>query len=155
MPSVFPPVKGRTITEVAEQFDLPVDKVVATVEEFNRAVQPGTFDHTIQDDCRTEGLTPPKTHWALRIDEPPFYGYPLRPGLTFTYYGIKIDRNAAVIFKAGRPAANIFAAGEIMAGNILPKGYIGGIGLVIGNIFGRIAGGEAATFARGAERKAA
>lgn len=155
MPSVFPPVKGRTIAEVAEKFDLPVDKVVATVEEFNRAVRPGTFDHTIQDDCRTEGLTPPKTHWALRIDEPPFYGYPLRPGLTFTYYGVKIDRNAAVIFKAGRPAANIFAAGEIMAGNILPKGYIGGIGLVIGNIFGRIAGGEAAVFARGAERKAA
>ena len=129
MPSVFPPVKGRTVAEVAEQFGLPVDKVVATIEEFNRAVQPGTFDHTIQDDCRTEGLTPPKTHWALRIDEPPFYGYPLRPGLTFTYYGVKIDRNAAVIFKAGQPAANIFAAGEIMAGNILPKGYIGGIGL--------------------------
>jgi tricarballylate dehydrogenase len=95
-------------------------------------------------------LTPPKTHWALPIDEPPFYGYPLRPGLTFTYYGVKIDRSAAVIFKDGRPAANIFAAGEIMAGNVLPKGYIGGIGLVIGNIFGRIAGGEAAALARGA-----
>jgi tricarballylate dehydrogenase len=150
MPSVFPPVKGRTVAEVAEQFGLPVEKVVATVEEYNRAVRPGTFDHTIQDDCRTEGLTPPKTHWAQRIDEPPFYGYPLRPGLTFTYYGVKIDRSAAIIFRDGRPAANIFAAGEIMAGNILPKGYIGGIGLVIGNIFGRIAGGEAAALARGA-----
>lgn len=149
MPSVFPPVKGRTVAEVAEQLGLPVDKVVATVEAYNRAVQPGTFDHTIQDDCRTEGLTPPKTHWALRIDQPPFYGYPLRPGLTFTYYGVKIGRNAAVIFKDGRPATNIFAAGEIMSGNILPKGYIGGIGLVIGNIFGRIAGGEAAALARG------
>ncbi|MCU0559228.1 MAG: FAD-dependent tricarballylate dehydrogenase TcuA [Desulfobacterales bacterium] len=155
MPSVFPPVEGRTIAEVAEKFNLPVDKVVATVEEFNRAVRPGTFDHTIQDDCRTEGLTPSKSHWALRIDEPPFYGYPLRPGLTFTYYGVKIDRNAAVIFKDGRPAANIFAAGEIMAGNILPKGYIGGIGLVIGNVFGRIAGEQAAVLSRGAERKAA
>jgi tricarballylate dehydrogenase len=155
MPSVFPPAKGRTVAEVAEQFGLPVEKVVATVEEFNRAVRPGTFDHTIQDDCRTEGLTPPKTHWAQRIDEPPFYGYPLRPGLTFTYYGVKIDRSAAVIFKGGRPAENIFAAGEIMAGNILPKGYIGGIGLVIGNIFGRIAGDEAAALACGAARRQA
>jgi tricarballylate dehydrogenase len=130
--------------------------MVATVEEFNQAVQPGTFDHTILDDCRTAGLAPPKTHWALRIDEPPFYGYPLRPGLTFTYYGVKIDRNATVIFKAGRPAANIFAAGEIMSGNILPKGYIGGFGLVIGNIFGRTAGSAAAALALGiAERKAA
>jgi tricarballylate dehydrogenase len=150
MPSVFPPVKGNTIAEVAAQFNLPVETVTATVEEYNRAVQPGTFDHTIQDDCRTEGLTPPKTHWALRIDQPPFYGYPLRPGLTFTYFGVKIDRRAAVVMKSGQPAVNVFAAGEIMAGNILPKGYIGGIGLVIGNIFGRIAGGEAAAVAAGA-----
>jgi tricarballylate dehydrogenase len=96
------------------------------------------------DNCRTRGLTPPKTHWAQRIDTPPFYGYPLRPGVTFTYYGVKVDRRAKVIFSNNRPATNIFATGEIMAGNILPKGYIGGFGLVIGNIFGRIAGSEAA-----------
>ena len=154
MPSVFPPVKGDTIAEVAEQFNLPVDKVNATLDEYNRAVQPGNFDHTIQDDCKTVGLTPPKTHWALRIDQPPFYGYPLRPGLTFTYFSVKIDQRAAVLMKGGKPAANIFAAGEIMSGNILPKGYIGGFGLVIGNVFGRTAGSEAAAIAR-TMRKAA
>ena len=154
MPSVFPPVKGSTIAEVAEQFKLPVDKVQATVDEYNRAVQPGKFDHTIQDDCKTAGLTPPKTHWALRIDQPPFYGYPLRPGLTFTYFSVKIDKRAAVVMKGGKPASNIFAAGEIMSGNILPKGYIGGFGLVIGNVFGRTAGSEAAAIAR-SMRKAA
>jgi len=154
MPSVFPPVKGNTLAEVAEQFNLPVDSVNATVDEYNRAVQPGKFDHTILDDCKTAGLTPPKTHWALRIDQPPFYGYPLRPGLTFTYFSVKIDQRAAVIMKGGKPASNIFAAGEIMSGNILPKGYIGGIGLVIGNIFGRTAGSQAAAVAR-AMRKAA
>ena len=148
MPSVFPPVKGDTIAEVAEQFNLPVDKVNATLDEYNRAVQPGNFDHTIQDDCKTAGLTPPKTHWALRIDQPPFYGYPLRPGLTFTYFSVKIDQRAAVLMKGGKPASNIFAAGEIMSGNILPKGYIGGFGLVIGNVFGRTAGSEAAAIAR-------
>jgi tricarballylate dehydrogenase len=125
-----------------------VDKVQATLDEYNRAVQPGKFDHTIQDDCKTAGLTPPKTHWALRIDQPPFYGYPLRPGLTFTYFSVKIDQRAAVLMKGGKPAANIFAAGEIMSGNILPKGYIGGFGLVIGNVFGRTAGSEAAAIAR-------
>ena len=154
MPSVFPPVKGNTIAEVAEQLNLPVEKVRATVDEYNRAVQPGTFDHTIQDDCKTAGLTPPKTHWALRIDQPPYYGYPLRPGLTFTYFSVKIDKQAAVIMKGGKPASNIFAAGEIMSGNILPKGYIGGFGLVIGNVFGRTAGSAAAAIARGL-RKAA
>lgn len=148
MPSVFPPVQGQTIAEVAEQFDLPVDKVEETLNAYNQAVQPGTFDHTILDDCKTSGLTPPKTHWALRIDEPPFYGYPLRPGLTFTYFGITVDKQASVLMKGGERADNIFAAGEIMAGNILPKGYIGGIGLVIGNIFGRTAGSEAAEYAK-------
>ena len=154
MPSVFPPVKGSTIAEVAEQFKLPVDKVQATVDEYNRAVQPGKFDHTIQDDCKTAGLTPPKTHWALRIDQPPFYGYPLRPGLTFTYFSVKIDKRAAVVMKGGKPASNIFAAGEIMSGNILPKGYIGGFGLVIGNVFGRTAGSEAAAIARTMQKAA-
>ena len=148
MPSVFPPVKGRTIAEIAQQFDLPVDTVEATLKAYNQAVQPGTFDHTIQDDCKTSGLTPPKTHWALPIDKPPFYGYPLRPGLTFTYFGLTVDKRAAVMMKSGKPADNIYAAGEIMAGNILPKGYIGGVGLVIGNIFGRIAGREAAGVAK-------
>jgi tricarballylate dehydrogenase len=148
MPSVFVPIKGHTIAEVAAQLGLPAAKVEATVSAYNQAVQPGNFDHNILDDCKTSGLTPPKTHWALRIDDPPFYGYPLRPGLTFTYFGVTVDQRAAVIMKGGQPAGNIFAAGEIMAGNILPKGYIGGLGLVIGNIFGRTAGREAAGFAK-------
>jgi tricarballylate dehydrogenase len=144
MPTVFPPIKGNTIGEVAIQLNLPVDRVKETVNAFNQAVQPGSFDHTILDDCKTKGLTPPKTHWAQRIDTPPFYGYPLKPGLTFTYFGVKVNKEAKVIMKDGKLASNIFAAGEIMAGNILPQGYVGGIGLVIGNLFGRIAGKEAA-----------
>jgi tricarballylate dehydrogenase len=148
MPTVFPPIVGDTIEEVAGQLELPVDKVNATVSEFNSAVKPGTFDHTILDDCRTENLTPPKTHWAQRIDTPPFYGYPLKPGLTFTYFGLKVNKSAKIVMKDGKEADNVFAAGEIMAGNILPKGYVGGLGLVIGNIFGRIAGREAADIAK-------
>ncbi len=147
MPSRYPAIKGDTIGEVARQFGLPVEKVEATIAEYNRAVQPGTFNHTILDDCKTAGVTPTKTHWAQRLDTPPFYGFPLSPGLTFTYFAVKVDRRAAVLMKGGQSAENIFAAGEVMAGNILPKGYIGGIGLVIGNIFGRIAGKEAATLA--------
>lgn len=148
MPSVFPAVRGETIEEVAGQFGLPVEKVKETVAAFNSCVKPGTFDHTIMDDCRTEGLTPPKTHWAQRIDTPPFYGYPLRPGLTFTYFGLKVNKDAKIFWENETPAENVYAAGEIMAGNILPKGYIGGIGLVIGNIFGRIAGKGAAAYAK-------
>jgi tricarballylate dehydrogenase len=149
MPSRYPAVQGNTIGEVAKQFGLPVEKVEATIKAFNDAVQPGTFNHTILDDCKTAGLTPAKTHWAQRLDKPPFYGYPLRPGLTFTYFAVKVDKRAAVLMKGGQPAENIFAAGEVMAGNILPKGYVGGFGLVIGSVFGRIAGQEAAAMVKG------
>ena len=88
--------------------------------------------------------TPPKSHWARPIDTPPYYGYPLRPGITFTYLGITVDARARVIMQDERAAKNIFAAGEVMAGNILGKGYLAGFGLTIGSVFGRIAGREAA-----------
>ena len=81
---------------------------------------------------------------ANASDTPPFTGYPLRPGITFTYLGLRVDEAARVAMTDGTLAPNIFAAGEIMAGNILRKGYIAGIGMTIGTVFGRIAGESAA-----------
>ena len=107
-----------------------------------------TFDGTKLDDCRTEGLTPPKTHWARRIETGPFYGYPLRPGITFTYLSVKVNEKAQVLMDNGQPSGNLFASGEIMSGNILGKGYLAGFGMTIGTVFGRIAGQEAARRAR-------
>jgi tricarballylate dehydrogenase len=144
MPSAFPPIRGNTIAELAAGLDLPADALQCTVDRFNRSVLPGTFDHSRLDDCRTAGLAPEKSHWALALDTPPFLGYPLRPGITFTYLGVKVNHKAEVIRKDGRPARNIFAAGETMAGNILGQGYLAGIGMTIGTVFGRIAGAEAA-----------
>jgi tricarballylate dehydrogenase len=140
MPSVFPPVAAPTIRELAASLGLPAERLETTVAAFNRAVRAGTFNHAALDDCRTEGLTPPKSHWAQRIDTPPFWGYPLRPGITFTYLGVKVDDRARVLMAGGEPARNLYAAGEIMAGNILRRGYIAGIGMTIGTVFGRIAG---------------
>lgn len=144
MPSVFPPVQADTIAALAGALGLPECRLECTVSRFNEAVLAGTFDHNKLDDCRTDGLTPPKSHWAQRIDRPPFYGYPLRPGITFTYLGVKVDDQTRVLTKAFGPSRNIFAAGEIMAGNILGKGYLAGFGMTIGTVFGRIAGKEAA-----------
>jgi len=145
MPSVFPPLQGQTVAELAKVMTLPVEQVTGTVKAYNDAVQQGTFNHEILDDCKTTGLTPPKSHWALRIDQPPFYAYPLRPGLTFTYLGLMVNEQAEVLMKGGHRSRNMYAAGEIMAGNILGRGYAAGIGVSIGTVFGRIAGREAAT----------
>jgi tricarballylate dehydrogenase len=148
VPAVFPPIAAASIRELAALLKVSADRLEATVDAFNRAVRPGSFDITRLDDCRTEGLQPDKTHWARRLDSPPFHAYPLRPGITFTYLGVKVDDHARVLMENAAPAANIFAAGEIMAGNILRQGYAAGIGMTIGTVFGRIAGEEAARHAR-------
>ncbi len=145
MPSVFAPVEAPTIEELARTLGLEPAVVTRTVGAFNEAVQPGTFDPGELDDCHTADLQPPKSHWAVPIETPPFYGYPLRPGITFTYMGVTVDECARVLMQGGRPFANVFAAGEVMAGNILRRGYLAGFGLTIGAVFGRIAGKEAAT----------
>jgi tricarballylate dehydrogenase len=144
IPPVFPPIEARSIGELAKALALDPETLETTVNAFNRAVRPGRFDHTVMDDCATADLTPPKTHWARRLDTPPYHAYPLRPGITFTYLGVAVDERARVLMQDGRPADNVLAAGEIMAGNILTKGYVAGVGMTIGTVFGRIAGEEAA-----------
>ena len=145
MPSIFPAIKAGTIGELASKLELDPAALEKTVAKFNAAVKPGTFDHTVLDDCRTEGLAIPKSHWARTISEPPFYAYPLRPGITFTYLGVRVNKEARILMQDGTPTANMYAAGEIMAGNVLGKGYLAGIGMTIGTVFGRIAGEGAAT----------
>ena len=143
MPSVFPPIKADTIEELASKMGLDPAKVGASVSEFNAACRPGNFHPTELDGVATEGLAIPKTNWARPLDTPPFYGYQLRPGVTFTYLGLKVSDRAQVQSPEG-PIENLWAAGEIMAGSILGQGYLAGFGMTIGTVFGRIAGKEAA-----------
>jgi tricarballylate dehydrogenase len=151
MPPVFPGETAPTIPELARKLGLDANAVVRTVERFNAATRPGTFNHAVLDDCRTEGLEPAKTHWARPLDTPPYFGFALCPGVTFTYLGVKVDDTACVQLGDGKPARNLFAAGEIMAGNVLGRGYLAGIGMTIGTVFGRIAGMHAAKAARGGD----
>ncbi|SFC15670.1 tricarballylate dehydrogenase [Polaromonas sp. OV174] len=143
MPPVFTGTAADTLPELAQKLGLDVEAFVQTIADYNAACRVGRFDHTALDDCHTEGLTPAKTHWARPIDTAPFYGYPVKPGITFTYLGLKVDDTAAVRF-GGRPSPNLFVAGEMMAGNVLGQGYTAGVGMSIGTAFGRIAGTRAA-----------
>ena len=147
MPSVFPPIQADTLEELAEKMGLPSGALVQTVRDFNNACgDTSGFHPTELDGVRTTGLTPPKTNWARPISEPPFYGYSLRTGVTFTYLGLKVDERAQCSI-GNRPFNNLWAAGETMAGSILGQGYLAGFGMTIGTVFGRIAGKEAAAHA--------
>ena len=147
MPPVFPGTVAATLPELARALEVPEDAFMATLNAYNAACRGSDFDHTRLDDCRTEGLVPAKSHWARALDTPPFTAYALRPGVTFTYLGLHTDATAAVRF-GGVPSPNLFVAGEMMAGNVLGRGYTAGVGMSIGTAFGRIAGEQAAHAAR-------
>jgi len=136
-PSIFPPIRAATLAGLAEKLAIDPGTLIATVEAFNQAVS--------QD--RTAGHTPPKTRLARKLLMPPFSSTPMRPGITFAAFGLRVDAQARVLMSDGQPAANIFAAGLIMAANVLGRGYLAGMGLTIGTIFGRIAGRQAAEWA--------
>jgi tricarballylate dehydrogenase len=141
----YPPVVGSSIADLAQKVGLPREQVERTVDEYNHAVADGAaFDPAVRDGCRTVGIEPPKSNWALKIDTPPYHCFPLIPGITFTYLAVAVDRSARVLRSSGEPFENVFAAGEIMAGNILLRGYLAGIGMTIGSVFGIAAGEEAA-----------
>jgi tricarballylate dehydrogenase len=146
--SLYHPFRGETLGELAAKLGLEPHGVIDTVERFNRSIRAGgTFDPDVLDDCCTVGLDPPKSHWAVPIAEPPFYGYPLRPGITFTYRGVAVDECGRVQFGSG-PMHNLYAAGEIISGNILKEGYLAGFGMTIGTVSGRLAGTQAAAHAQ-------
>jgi tricarballylate dehydrogenase len=148
VPPFHPPIAAGSIRELAVALELDPDALEQTVRSFNAAARAGTFNHAVLDDCSTEGIHPPKSHWARRLDSPPFLAYPLRPGITFTYLGVAVNERTQLVLQDDTRLENVFAAGEIMSGNILGQGYLAGLGMAIGTVFGRIAGEEAARYAR-------
>jgi tricarballylate dehydrogenase len=144
LPPMYDSFRSDSIAQLARLIEVDETNLVTTVKNFNAHVSPRKkYDPDVLDESSTSGIDPPKTHWALPIEDPPFYSYPLRPGITFTYLGLKVDGAARVCSKSGSPFKNLFAAGEVMAGNILTRGYLAGFGLTIGTVFGRIAGENA------------
>jgi tricarballylate dehydrogenase len=152
LPPMYGAYRDDTLAGLSRQLGLDPQPVAVTVDGFNAAVgrgPGGDFTMAGKDGRRTEGIDPPKSNWAQRLDTPPFYGVPMRPGITFTYLGVAVTERARVRTADGGAFGNVFAAGEIMSGNILSSGYLAGFGMTIGTVWGRIAGREAARHARG------
>jgi tricarballylate dehydrogenase len=149
LPPVYKPYSANSLEDLARMLSLDPQIFRETVGEYNRGAAGNTsFRMDILDGVCTCGVEPRKSNWATPIDAPPFYGLPLRPGITFTYMGVTIDNRSRVVDQQYNPFKNVYAAGEIMSGNILTKGYLAGFGLTIGSVFGQLAGREAARYAR-------
>ena len=111
--------------------------------EFNAAIGPGDFDPTIKDGKGTRGIDPPKSNWALPVEQPPFTAFPVTCGITFTFGGVRVDEDARVLDSGGRALPGLFAAGELVGG-LFFHNYPGGTGLTAGAVYGRRAGYAAA-----------
>lgn len=145
IPPMYGAASADSVGDLASDLGLDPTAIEHTVARYNAAVvQGGSFDPAQLDTSRTKGLAPDKTHWALPLDTPPYYAIAMRPGITFTYMGVAVDPDARIIRPDGTAFSNIFAAGEIMSGNILTTGYLAGFGLTIGTVWGRQAGTNAA-----------
>jgi len=136
-----------SLEELASGLDIDPQGLKHTVNAFNAACQPGSYNPSVLDGVKTVGIAPPKSNWALPIDKPPFTGFMVTCGITFTFGGLRIDRNAAVLDTGGERIPGLFAAGELVGG-IFYGNYLGGAGLMSGAVFGRQAGKSAAQCAR-------
>jgi tricarballylate dehydrogenase len=138
--------EASTIEELARKLDIDAAGLVRTVSRFNAAVQPGPFDPSRLDGKGTSDISPPKSNWAQPIDTPPYIGYGVTCGITFTFGGLRIDAGSRVLEAGGQPIPGLYAAGELVGG-LFYHNYPGGSGLMAGAVFGRIAGASAAALA--------
>lgn len=139
--------KADSLEELAELMSVEKEQFVKTITEYNFGVQEGVYNPTVKDGKGTVGITPPKTNWALRIDQAPFYAFPVTCGITFAFGGLHVNAVGEVLNQEGTPIAGLFAAGE-MVGGIFYKNYPGGSGLMSGAVFGKLAGTSAAYYSK-------
>ena len=141
-------VRASTIGELADGLGIQREALEQTVAEYNDAIQPGEFDPTALDGKRTAGIEPPKSNWALPLDTPPYAGFAVTCGITFTFGGLRIDSGGQVLDTEDAKIPGLYAAGELVGG-LFYVNYPGGAGLMAGAVFGRLAGASAAQQALG------
>jgi tricarballylate dehydrogenase len=142
-------VRAGSIEDLADGLGVDREGLASTVKEYNAAVQQGEFNPTVLDGKGTVGIDPPKSNWAQALDTPPYLGYAVTCGITFTFGGLKIDTRAQACDTEDAPIPGLYAAGELVGG-LFYNNYPGGAGLTAGAVFGRIAGSSAAEDALGA-----
>ena len=141
--------QANSIEELAQRLDIDPAGLAATIAEYNAAVQTDIpYNPTVKDGRGTQGIAPPKTNWAQPIDTPPYLGYAVTCGISFTFGGVRIDTAGRVLNTSLEPIPGLYAAGE-MVGGLFYHNYPGGSGLCAGMVFGRLAGNSAAQYAAG------
>lgn len=105
--------KAESLEELAETLELTdVDAFITTVENYNAAANDGAEDEFGAD---PELMKP--------VEEGPFYAVPIRAVIIGTMPGVEVDPDGRVLGADDQPIPNLFAAGEVMFGNIFNRVY--------------------------------
>lgn len=142
------PVVADDLGELFASVEIDAERARETVREFNDAciseddsdadAQVEGFDPHVLDGASATDLRPPKSNWALPIDEPPYYAYPVTGGITFSFGGVSITPDAEVCDTRGRVIPGFYAAGN-STGGLFYDNYPGGTGLTNAAVYGKIA----------------
>jgi tricarballylate dehydrogenase len=138
------PVTGAEagdLQTLAQRLGIDAAALEKTVAEFNGSIVDVAFDPAVKDG-RAARVEPAKSNWAVALDTPPYYGYAVACGITFTFGGVHVDDDARVLDPSGRPVTGLYAAGEVVGG-LFSGNYPGGSGLTAGAVYGRRAGAAA------------
>ena len=142
-------VRADTLEDFVKKLEgVDAARCLQEIREYNKAVRTDNpFNMAVKDGRCTVGLKINKSNWANTIDQPPFEGYGVTCGVTFSFGGLKITREGEVEDTAGKPIPGLYAAGELVGG-IFYHNYPGGTGLTSGSVFGRLSGTSAAAFTK-------
>lgn len=131
--------KAQTLDELAKLIEVPPENLKAAIAEYNKAASnKGTADKF--------GFVATNTDDAP-MTEGPWYACKKVPTVHHTMGGVKINTQAEVIGKDGKPIPGLFAAGEV-TGGIHGANRLGGNAIADVFTFGRLAGASAAKAAQ-------
>lgn len=124
-------VKADSIEDQADLIGVSKENLQETVETYKGYVSNGKDEEFNRDMLN------------MTFDEAPFYACPMTARVQGTFGGITINDNAEVITPAGDPIPGLFAAGECAN-----DGTWGANPAAVNIVYGRIAGENAAEFAK-------
>ena len=147
------PIVADTLEELAAKLNIPPANLIRTIDGFNAActrsdeVELGyanieTFPYTF-DGISTEGISPPKSNGAKRVEKGPFFCYPMISSICLTLGGLRVNPNAQVLNQSAAVIPGLYAAGETIG--MYYGMYVGATSVLRGLTFGKIAGAHAAT----------
>ena len=128
-------VQGDTYEALAGELGIPADAFAATMEKWNGYVA-GKEDPDFG-----------RTSFASPLDTAPFYAVKVTAGIHHTMGGLKIDPETHVLNTDGQAIPGLFAAGEV-TGGVHGGNRLGGNAVADFVVFGRIAGEQAADYAK-------